>query len=731
MDSRQNFNMSIRNVVNSTTTSQSGQSDCRRNPEIHTSGTSGTQHSYHPSTSEFAFRRPVGFNVPRQFESAYYATGGHGDQPGMTYEGTNYTMAPQTFGVNNQTYVVRIIRFHPDLAFTIAKLRSSGYSLGLDLSSLSMAPSRVKPQSPQEGSTWSQQLPTPPHTRSMRHNRRMENSISNTPIADPSTPAADNASVEEDGQDLDLDWVTRAPRYLDPRTEEDRTDRLALEADLRRGGTRCYHTSKCNTNAPPRKAVSQFFGRNKKATRQMPDRVWCNLCRKHYQRARYRNLAEYSLDQCNLIVGTIVRAQIWSDISHRENPHQKGGLLNGWKLVPRKREQQRQEEASKAREKARLQRDKKRPREEYDDDLDELDFLPTSRVAPALLRLCDRVYSSVQIIDIIEEHFKAPLEEALSAGHPSHGLPDVEILPEYDGTDESLEKERKEKASKKKANSGNMSTPEKRRKQATPGTDSDDSIYRYPHQQRSAYGYDDRQFAGGHNNLPSPSPSRSNWPAHNSQGPYYSSPYGNGYNGYNDYNDRSYADRQADVSSPSLNRSDWTPSYRQAPSSYYQSSNSVSNGLQNNTSATYSGNTLAPIGSGRGYINPSYPGITPSYSAPGGLGTSNSGSMSSSGASLNPMLQNDNSFYQPVSQRRETIAAYRTSQPTYEPRRTFSEANNQYTAGPPITASHAASILTNFQDSVRPKYEPASGSSDPIQGPGYPDYSSGSYPNRY
>lgn len=559
----------------------------------------------------------------------------------------------------------------------------------------------------------------------MRQTRRMENSTSSSPVIDQSSPLVDDADVKGDEHDLDLDWVTKAPRYLDPRTEEDRAVRLALEADLRWGGFRCYHTEKCNTNAPPRKAVSQFFGRNKKATRQMPDRVWCNLCRKHYQRARYRNLAEYSLAQCDLIIGTVVRAQIWSDISHRENPNLKGGLLNGWKLVPRKREKECQEDLTKAREQARLQKDRKRSRDEYDDDFEEYDFLPTSRVSPALLELCDRVYSSAQIIDIIAQHFRAPLDEALHAGHPSHGLPDIELLPQYDGTDETLEKERKEKASKKKANSGNTSSPEKRRKHS-PGTDSDESMYRYSHQQRPAYQYTDRQYAGGHNNLPSPSPSRSNWQAQNSQGPYYSSPYSNNYSNYNDYYDRSYADRQVPASSPN-----WRHSFRTGHSGYSQSGNSVNNDLQANTSPTYSGNTLAPIGSGRGYMNPSYTGIAPSYSAPGGLGTSSNGNMSASGSSMNPMLQNDNSFYQPASQRRETIAAYRPSQPSYEPRRTYSEANNQYNAGPSITASHAASILTNFQDSVRPKYEPASGSSDPIQGPGYPDYSSGSYPNRY
>ncbi|KAK3392064.1 hypothetical protein B0T20DRAFT_489209, partial [Sordaria brevicollis] len=736
--------MSIDRMVNGTAAPQSSRPDYRANPEVVSGpGTSATQNSYRPPTSEFAFRPPaaVGFNVPRQFESASYATGAHGDHPAMTYEGTNYTMAPQTFGLNNQTYVCFVLDVHllrtlisiPTFPSTTGKLRSSIETLGVNLNSLSMAPSHTKPQSPQEGSTWpqqqQQQLPTPPHNRTGRRSARIENSFSTTPPGDESSPATDN----EDGENLKLDWVTNGRDYVAPRTEEDRANRRLLEADLRRGTTRCYHTIKCNTNAPPRKAVSQFFGRNKRATRQMPERVWCNLCRKHYQRARYRNLADYSLDQCNLIIGTIVRAQVWSDISHRDDPNLKGGLLNGWKLVPRKREQQRQEEASKAREKARLQRDRKRSRDVYDDedDLDDLDFLPTSRVSPALLSLCDRVYSSVQMIDIIEEHFKAPLEEALQSGRPSHGLPDVEILPEYNGTDEKLEKERKEKANKKKASSGDMTTPEKRRKQTTPGTDSGDSNYRYPHQQHSAYGYDDRQYAGGHNNLPSPSPSKSNWQAPSSQGPSYPYSSPNDYsNGYYQYGNRSYADRQADVSSPSYGRSDMAPSYRQAPSSYFQSNSSFNNGLQNNTLDAYGSNTLAPIVPSRGYYNSGYTGITPSHSAPGGLGTNTSGSMSASGSSMNPMLQNDNSFYQPVS-RRETIATYRPTQPAYEPRRTYSEANNQYTGGPSITDSHAASILTNFQDNTRPKYEPGSGPSESIQGSGYTDYSSGSYPNRY
>ena len=49
MDGRQkpqNFNMNIRNIVNSTNTPVSRQSEYRGNPDLRTSGPSGTQHAY-------------------------------------------------------------------------------------------------------------------------------------------------------------------------------------------------------------------------------------------------------------------------------------------------------------------------------------------------------------------------------------------------------------------------------------------------------------------------------------------------------------------------------------------------------------------------------------------------------------------------------------------------------------------------------------------------------------
>lgn len=57
MDNRQNFNMSIRNVVNSTTTPQSGQSDYHRNPEICTTGAPGAQHAYQQVACHLDFAR--------------------------------------------------------------------------------------------------------------------------------------------------------------------------------------------------------------------------------------------------------------------------------------------------------------------------------------------------------------------------------------------------------------------------------------------------------------------------------------------------------------------------------------------------------------------------------------------------------------------------------------------------------------------------------------------------
>lgn len=97
----------------------------------------------------------------------------------------------------------------------------------------------------------------------------------------------------------------------------------------------CEMVCHCNTGAPARKCISHIFGRNKKCTRLVPPHVWVHSCRKHYQRARYRNAVEWAAIQCILVNNQVVRIQAWSDKNEVEG---KSPILLGWKLTVRKRE---------------------------------------------------------------------------------------------------------------------------------------------------------------------------------------------------------------------------------------------------------------------------------------------------------------------------------------------------------------------------------------------------------
>lgn len=74
----------------------------------------------------------------------------------------------------------------------------------------------------------------------------------------------------------------------------------------------CLFIHNCDTEAPLRKSVSHFFGRNKTCTRQIPQELWVHYCRKHYQRVKYRNMVGYSLIQINLVRLQILRLKHWS-----------------------------------------------------------------------------------------------------------------------------------------------------------------------------------------------------------------------------------------------------------------------------------------------------------------------------------------------------------------------------------------------------------------------------------
>lgn len=106
----------------------------------------------------------------------------------------------------------------------------------------------------------------------------------------------------------------------------------------------CMFCEDCNTNSPPRKAISHIFGRNKVCTRIIPEHVWVHYCRKHYQRSRYREVDGYSQRQCFLVLWQIRRIHDWSEANKKSG---RPLVVKDWTLTLRKREQKRVEAKSK------------------------------------------------------------------------------------------------------------------------------------------------------------------------------------------------------------------------------------------------------------------------------------------------------------------------------------------------------------------------------------------------
>ncbi|EEQ35568.1 hypothetical protein McanMca71_003023 [Microsporum canis] len=76
----------------------------------------------------------------------------------------------------------------------------------------------------------------------------------------------------------------------------------------------CQFDESCSTGSSHyRKVISHIFGRNKKCTVNVPDSVWIYYCRKHYQRARYRN-DEWPFTQCRLAIDTIRNMRAWGGV---------------------------------------------------------------------------------------------------------------------------------------------------------------------------------------------------------------------------------------------------------------------------------------------------------------------------------------------------------------------------------------------------------------------------------
>ncbi|CAJ0539903.1 Ff.00g072840.m01.CDS01 [Fusarium sp. VM40] len=113
------------------------------------------------------------------------------------------------------------------------------------------------------------------------------------------------------------------------------------------GGDICMAVENCTTGSVPRKVISHLFGRNKVCTRRIPERVWVCMCRKHYQRIRYRTGADFSLTQIGMVYEQIVRMIFWSrGLENPNRTNQEGIAIRSWTFSIRRREVKRLADAN-------------------------------------------------------------------------------------------------------------------------------------------------------------------------------------------------------------------------------------------------------------------------------------------------------------------------------------------------------------------------------------------------
>ncbi|KAK4219597.1 hypothetical protein QBC37DRAFT_108929 [Rhypophila decipiens] len=181
----------------------------------------------------------------------------------------------------------------------------------------------------------------------------------------------------------------------------------------------CEFVGNCNTGSQLRKVISHFFGRNKLCTRVVPEHIWVHVCRKHYQRARYRNAVEYAKLQCTLIRAQIDRVQAWSN-ANKEAGHP--DVMKDWSVAMRKREQERLDKQPKRKRQADEEENEYYANDANDDDLDTATV--QGRAFPEWLATqVGTGYSSDEILDIVKK-----IEEGLENG-ALLSIPDIEFLP--------------------------------------------------------------------------------------------------------------------------------------------------------------------------------------------------------------------------------------------------------------------------------------------------------------
>jgi len=174
-------------------------------------------------------------------------------------------------------------------------------------------------------------------------------------------------------------------------------------------------------SVPWRKTMSHIFGRNKNCTRSIPEHVWMWMCRKHYQRGRYRNQHEFNRALGKLVQMQILRLEAWSNRNQDWGMPQEG-VIEGWSLVIRRREQ------------IRLDNKKRKRKESVDEESPDGHSEPSSPTTPEfgivpdwLLALLGPNKTTFEIQEIVMR-----ISRELDSNMQTL-FPDVEILPNITG----------------------------------------------------------------------------------------------------------------------------------------------------------------------------------------------------------------------------------------------------------------------------------------------------------
>ena len=137
-----------------------------------------------------------------------------------------------------------------------------------------------------------------------------------------SSTAATDTAPEADKADMD----TQEDVPTNPTTTEASPEPSPTSSNTTANDGICKCVANCNTGSDNlRKVISQYFGRNKRETRSIPEAFWEKWCRKHYQRMRYRR---------GLWIGRQVML-----IHDMIDKLEESGKVRGWTVTIRKTEE--------------------------------------------------------------------------------------------------------------------------------------------------------------------------------------------------------------------------------------------------------------------------------------------------------------------------------------------------------------------------------------------------------